>query len=180
MKSDCTTHEAVHKFSIELMVVKVIIVVFSPLGEHGGTDALDSMFSKPIHVLPHLPVVRRRQRVTRMVTVPDDLHRQDTWVIVNLDKSFQRSLNLFVLFVNILGRDLPVGFGLRQVRLVDPRATLVAEISMHVISGPTNNNEDGKSGTALKAVLALHFLDELPYLMVDGTQAFSPFEAGVD
>jgi len=142
MKSDCTTHEAVHKFSIELMVVKVIIIVFSPLGEHGGTDALDSMFSKPIHVLPHLPVVRRRQRVTRMVTVPDDLHREHLRVIVNLHQSFQRALHLLVLLLDIVGCNLPVSFRFGEIRRMDPGASLVTEVTVDVIACPTYNNED--------------------------------------
>ena len=113
-----------------------------------------------------------------MVTVPDDLHSHDTWVLGDLDKSIQRSLHLLVLFVNVLGSDLPVGFRLRQVRLMDPRATLIAKVSVHVISSPSDDDHDRESGTILKTVLALHFLDELPDLVVDGAEALPPFEAG--
>ena len=115
-----------------------------------------------------------------MVTVPDDLHRHDTWVLGDLDKSIERSLNLYVLFVNVLGRDLPVGFGLRQVRLVDPCATLITKVSVHVVSSPSDDDHDRECGTVLKTVFALHFLDELPDLVVDGAKALSPLEAGVD
>ena len=80
----------------------------------------------------------------------------------------------------VLGRDLPVGFGLRQVRLVDPRATLITKVTVHVVSSPANDDHDRESGTVLKTVFALHFLNELPDLVVDGTKALSPLEAGVD
>ena len=160
--------------------MKVVVVVLPTLSEHSGVHALDASLCQPVDMLAYLTVVRWRQWITGMVTVPDDLHGQNTWVLGDLDKSIQRSLNLFVLFVNILGRDLPVGFGLRQVRLVDPCATLIAKVSVHVVSSPANDDQNRESGTVLKTVLALHFLNELPDLVVDGTKAFSPFEAGVD
>jgi hypothetical protein len=162
------------------MVVKVIIVVFSPLGEHGGTDALDSMFSKPIHVLPHLPVVRRRQRVTRMVTVPDDLHREHQRVIVNLHQSFQRALHLLVLLLDIVGCNLPVSFRLGEVRGMDPSAPLTPEVTMNIISSPSDNDQDRECGATLKPVLPLDLLNELPNLMVNRREPLSPLQTRIN
>ena len=91
-----------------------------------------------------------------MVTVPDDLHRQDTWVIVDFDQSFKRPLNFLVLLVHVVGSDLPVGFGSGQIGLMNPRATLVAKIPMHVVSGPACHSQNGESLTVLQPAISSH------------------------
>ena len=79
-----------------------------------------------------------------MVTVPDDLNRQNTRIILNFDQSVQRPLHFLVLLVDILGSNLPVGFRLGQIRLVDPCAALIPKVSMDIIAGPADDDEDGK------------------------------------
>ena len=114
-----------------------------------------------------------------MVTVPDDLNRQNTRIILNLDQSLKRPLHFLVLFVDILGSNLPVGFRLGQICLVDPSATLISKVSMDIIAGPADDDEDGKCWTALQPVFSFHLVDELPHLMIDRAQPLSPLQSGV-
>ena len=62
---------------------------------------------------------------------------------------------------------------------MNPRATLVSKISMDIVAGPANHNQNGKSRTILQSVLSFNLLHEFPNLVIDGTEAFSPFEARI-
>ena len=114
-----------------------------------------------------------------MVTVPDNLNRQNTRIILDLHKPIQRASDLLVLLVDIVGSDLPVGVTLRQVGLVYPCAPLVSEIPVHIISGPADDNQDRKSGSIQQSILSLHLVNQLPNHVVDRTQPLPPFESGV-
>ena len=61
VEGDGASQETVDQFPIELVVMKVVIVVFPTLSEHSGVHTLDATLCQPIDVLAHLAVVRWRQ-----------------------------------------------------------------------------------------------------------------------
>jgi hypothetical protein len=114
-----------------------------------------------------------------MVTVPDDLDRKDTRIVVDLNQAFTRPLHRLVLFLHVVGRNLPVGFRLGQVRLVDPRATLVSKITVNIVACPAHHDQDWKSWSILQSVLSFNLLNEFPNLVIDGAEALAPLQARI-
>ena len=94
---------------------------------------------------------------------------------MNLKKSIQGSLHLSILLVNILGRDLPVGFGTIHLLPVDPLTALVAVLTVHVVPSPADDDQERQSFSLIKTILTLCFLDQLPYVMHNCRKTFAPF-----
>ena len=131
-------------------------------------------------MLSHLLVVGRRKIVFVMATVPDDLDRQHTRITMNLEEAFQGSLDLGELFLNIIGRDLPVGIRAVHRLAMNPRTALIAILSVDVIPAPANHHKEGQILALIKSVLALCFLHQFPNVVNDGRQPFSPFESSIN